>query len=437
MGAGAAGAQGGAPYGFAGGEGPRVRRSLTGMAANDPDLQALRYAIGRMRADAGPLGWQTQRQVHAAPWGHHNSWRFLPWHRFQLHYLERIIARVSGKPDFAMPYWDWDDDHAPWPYFQHRSPLYDNTRTITSASRISDYIGLEWSGGPAPGDFWARTDNDFGDFFGAQNPTGEPGAGFAGSAEQYGHNLIHLFCGGRMRNLLESPLDPLFWAHHANVDRQWAIWTESHGAANYPREWGAEACTGYVDEEGYLAPARVAAECADTRMLGFTYDDLRLAERARRHERWPGAPDPTPLPVVQQTLQMQRQSPNLGRIFVPPPLLANLKGANDPEIDAAGFMQVLGGEGYVVRIASRSIDGAVVFGQDALFSVPMGGGDMMGMGMHPMGHRLQLNRLVPRDARALAEGFWIEADAEPLRGAGGATRPELTSFVMNYRAQVI
>ncbi len=411
--------------------GLRVRRNIATMSQGDPDLQALRYAIGQMRATTGPLSWLTQRQVHAAPWGHHNSWRFLPWHRFQLYYLERIVAKVSGKPDFAMPYWNWDDDRAPAVVFQRRSPLYDATRTITPASRISDYIGFEWSAGAAGRDFWARTDNEFGDFFGSQNPSGEPGMGFAGSGEQYGHNLVHLFVGGRMRNLVDSPLDPIFWLHHSNVDRQWVIWTEIHGAQSYPTAWGGEPCTGYVDDDGYLAPARRAEEAIDTRTLGYTYDDVRLAYAGLAREAWPGAPDPTAQRAIERTLQMQPQSAALGRIFVPPELLSNLKGAYGAFIDAAGFIQVRGGDGYVVKMTSRSADGAQAYAQDALFAVPMGG-----MQMNAMGHRVQLKALIPHDLRALDEGVWIEVEARNLRGERSGSRPEIASFVLNYRAQV-
>jgi hypothetical protein len=166
--------------------------------------------------------------------------------------------------------------------------------------------------------------------------------------------------------------------------------------------------------------------------MGYTYDNLNLARRAMTREQWPGVPDPTPQHVIQRSLQMQRQSPSLGRIFVPPQLLSNLKGAYGPEIDATGLLQVLGGDGFVVRLTSRSLDGGYVFGQDAIFSVPMGGM----MGMHPVGHRAQLKRLIPRDPRALAEGFWIEAQASHLRGEQAGMGPELTSFVVNYRAFV-
>lgn len=409
----------------------RVRRSLTGMAVDDPDLQALRYAVGVMRADDGPLSWEVQRRVHAAPWGHHNSWRFLPWHRFQLHYLERIIARVARKPDFAMPYWDWSADHAPAVYFQRRSPLYDETRTVTPSDRLSLFLGF--AGGPdASDDFWARTDNAFDDFFGSQNPTGVMGSGYAGSAEQYGHNLVHLFVGGRMGDLAISPLDPLFWAHHANVDRQWAAWSEQHAGADYPRAFGAEPCTGFVDTDGYLAPVRTASEGFDTARLGYTFDNLKVAPRAWAAERWPGAPSPDAPRVVQRTLPMQRLDARAVRVFAPPTLSRALLGADRPVLDVEGFLQVAGVDGYVVRLTSRSLDGRVAFAEDAVFSVPMGGG---GMDAPPMRHRVQLRRIVPRDLRALSEGFWLEARADLLRGERQGRAPAVADFTVDVRIE--
>jgi len=412
--------------------GLRVRRNLAGMSPQDPDLQAFRYAVGVMRGDSSAVGWDTQRRVHAAPWAHHNSWRFMAWHRFQLYYFERIVARVSGKPDFAMPYWDWNSDRPPAAFFDRRSPLFDESRTINAYSRLSRYLGFEWGDGRhASSDFWGRTDNDFGDFFGSLNPTGAPGQGYAGSAEQYGHNIVHLYAGGRMRNLLESPLDPLFWAHHSNVDRQWAMWSEQHAPSEIPREFLAESCTGYVDGDGFLARARTAGECLNTRQMGFTYDDL--GQRARpQAEAWAGQADAGAPPVVQATLNGQAGGNGVVRAFIRPELLTNLPGARAPHLDVKGFLRVVGVDGYTVRLSSRSADGRYLFGQDALFSVPMGDA----IGVNAMGHRVQLQRLVPRDPRALAEGFWIEAVAGPLRGEVRSMQPQVISMVVNYRSQL-
>lgn len=39
--------------------------------------------------------------------GAHSGPAFLPWHREFLHAFEATLIRVSGKPDLALPYWDW------------------------------------------------------------------------------------------------------------------------------------------------------------------------------------------------------------------------------------------------------------------------------------------------------------------------------------------
>ncbi len=40
----------------------------------------------------------------------HNGPAFLPWHRFYLKRLEAEIRLLLGKPDFALPYWNWVAD---------------------------------------------------------------------------------------------------------------------------------------------------------------------------------------------------------------------------------------------------------------------------------------------------------------------------------------
>lgn len=40
------------------------------------------------------------------------------------------------------------------------------------------------------------------------------------------HNLTHVNIGGDMTQM-SSPNDPIFWFHHCNVDRIWAIWQQS------------------------------------------------------------------------------------------------------------------------------------------------------------------------------------------------------------------
>ena len=37
------------------------------------------------------------------------------------------------------------------------------------------------------------------------------------------HNMAHNYLGGHMRSM-RSPMDPIFFSHHAFVDKNWALW---------------------------------------------------------------------------------------------------------------------------------------------------------------------------------------------------------------------
>ncbi len=51
--------------------------------------------------------------------------------------------------------------------------------------------------------------------------------GFRTSLEVAFHNLVHRWVNGTMMNMT-SPNDPVFWLHHANVDRLWVDWQRQH-----------------------------------------------------------------------------------------------------------------------------------------------------------------------------------------------------------------
>ena len=237
--------------------------------------EALRVAIPKLRASGA---WQRQVAIHAdMRWRHHSSWRFLPWHRLQLVWFERLVARASGKDDFALPYWDWDVDTLPelfWTDGVFELP----GRELAHHETISGFLRRN---GQA---FTGRLTDDFATFFGRARQTGrQPDQDrryFSGSCEWSGHNLIHGFVGGDMGRLDRSPNDPAFWMHHANIDRLWSLWAERRGRPAYPRGWKAEVLKGFVDADGREAPPLTAGETVETAAFGYRY-----------------AADPTP-PVV-------------------------------------------------------------------------------------------------------------------------------------------
>ena len=55
-------------------------------------------------------------------------------------------------------------------------------------------------------------------------------------AQPYGaHNLVHMWFNRRMSNVPIAPADPMFWMHHAEIDRLWWIPGAQSTRAKYPR----------------------------------------------------------------------------------------------------------------------------------------------------------------------------------------------------------
>lgn len=263
IGAGAALAFGGPALAQTGGQPLRVRRDVQRLGQNDPDLQALARAMRIMNSRADGLSWQTQVDIHATYWGQHGTWRFLPWHRVQLYWFERIVAQLSGKADFAMPYWDWQETGKLAPVFlDTSSPFYHQPRNPNVWNL--DFVRAReqmWGGD------WANV------FQGSFNSfVGFPGD--AGAVETSGHSYVHVMVGGDMGDPATAPRDPLFWFHHCNIDRVFSAWQERAEARGVRMEddWLAEPFDMFADERGANAQPMTTADVRTTQQIGYRYD---------------------------------------------------------------------------------------------------------------------------------------------------------------------
>jgi len=64
---------------------------------------------------------------------------------------------------------------------------------------------------------------------------------FTGLLESY-HGTVHNWVGGTMGDITVSPADPLFWMHHAEIDRIWSVWQANPAnAGKFPTLSGADA----------------------------------------------------------------------------------------------------------------------------------------------------------------------------------------------------
>jgi len=208
---------------------PSVRRSLTSSAAED-DVELYKKAVALLKASGV---WQAQATLHSN-FCTHGNWFFLPWHRFYLMYFEEVCRhalRQAGESDtFSLPYWNWPDTGRKIPgiFWGDGNPLFNSSRSMGPNDTYAD---------AACGDGTLdsiRLINNFLDFGGGRAGAQQEWGG-SGQLEGTPHNTIHAATGGDM-GALASPLDPIFWLHHANVDRLWATWQASnpHMIPSYP-----------------------------------------------------------------------------------------------------------------------------------------------------------------------------------------------------------
>ncbi len=216
-----------------------LRKSIS--AFSGAELTTLQNAYAALRAlpASDKRTWILQADMHALYCNQcdnlnldiHGSWSFFPWHRGYLYYYERILGSLVGDINhFRLPYWDWENIRTlPSPYASpgnSGNSMWDNRRrpalagggnlpsTDGTAARITTLYGL----------------TDFASFGGD--------AFSGGSIESDPHGTIHVDVGQAsgaqldMGNLGYAARDPLFFAHHCNIDKLWSGWNDLAGGGS-------------------------------------------------------------------------------------------------------------------------------------------------------------------------------------------------------------
>ena len=98
-----------------------------------------------------------------------------------------------------------------------------------------------------------------------------------GDLENIPHNLVHDGVGGLMDDPDTAALDPIFWLHHANIDRLWEVWHRQGPAFKNPTDprWLTGVSFTLHDDSG-TPVAFDASQMLDTTNIlgGYTYDSL-------------------------------------------------------------------------------------------------------------------------------------------------------------------
>ncbi len=187
----------------------------------------------------------------------HSSWAFLPWHRAFLYFHERMLRSMLGQ-DFRLPVWDWDNDVGIPAEFQAWAQSWLRPYRITALHNVNRCSIQAW-----------LFSSDYCEFAGYK--PADSGEMRLGSAVQGVHAAVHTDAGGILSNLALAAGDPLFYAHHANVDRFWVNWRRAHPDFTAPDGFLDQTFTFY-DENGEPRFVRSGA-LMDEQCLGYFYGE--------------------------------------------------------------------------------------------------------------------------------------------------------------------
>jgi tyrosinase len=229
------------------------------------DYASFMDAIKKMRANTNPAdkrSWQYWTNAHLNFCPHSVSY-FIAWHRGYLRLFEKQLREISGNPNLTLPYWDYYRDPALPREFTDPSPanpLYVN--------RINTRVPQALTLAPFSGSL-THFQRESGDSF-------VNAIAFEPSLENQPHNPVHDIIGGIMATM-QSPLDPIFWLHHANIDRLANAWAAAGGGRTLPPA-GDPYWSGTFLYASKLSMPR--AQTINSRLnLGYFYDNETLPTR--------------------------------------------------------------------------------------------------------------------------------------------------------------
>ncbi|KAH7437564.1 hypothetical protein KP509_05G078300 [Ceratopteris richardii] len=275
------------------------------------------YEIMRSLPDHDPRSLSVQSKLHCAFCNGaykqlgsnsavvqvHFSWLFLPWHRWYLYFHERILASLLGDPTFSLVFWNWDDQRdggntMPAMFLNKGSSLYDQSRNAKHLP--PNIVKLVPGSNGATSDIVKQNLNALyqdivtsttaetfmgGAFRDGTNVSSSSlaTAPLGGSMENGVHNSMHFWTGDPtqplyqdMGTFLTAARDPIFYAHHSNVDRLWERWLNGmpggqRALPSDPDFLNAEFY--FYDEAGRIVKVFLR-DALDNNKLGVSYPDV-------------------------------------------------------------------------------------------------------------------------------------------------------------------
>jgi len=244
-----------------------TRMDVGNLTASSSQIVSYAKAVTAMKAlpSTDPRSWAYQAAIHGTltpcpcptSWNtcEHGTAYFWSWHRMYLYYFEKIVRKMSGDYGWALPYWNWQltSERTLPPMFRSTgSSLYTSNRnpSMNAGTGSLSNSTVDCS--------VAMADTAYSDaVLDIQGP----------------HGNVHVTVGGWMASVPTSAQDPIFYLHHANVDRLWNIWLAQGGGRVDPLSdatWKAKTYT-FFDENGHAVTMTDCDVLRAAQQLNYTY----------------------------------------------------------------------------------------------------------------------------------------------------------------------
>ena len=289
------------------GQTPRTRMDIVTFAQDATRLAnfeaAVQEMMDRSAADENdPRGWLPNANTHRDfcsianddPSQMHYCYWFLAWHRAYISVTERKIRAISGDDSFSYPYWNWSSDrHIPQAFARSGSSLSNAVRYTVPQGLGDDQVDY-YPDDPVLGPlgvaalsarrFEAKTPGQIGGSFGGIRRPNPFDFYDNNRLERTPHGDVHNYVGGTsdqgvgdMTDFSTAGRDPIFFAHHGNLDRLWETWRQD--PARKATEPTSDAFLNHhfvftwIDGMPIDVPM---SDVLDTTKLGYVYDSLNV-----------------------------------------------------------------------------------------------------------------------------------------------------------------
>jgi len=295
-----------------------VRKNIHSIEAKK-DVDAMMKAMEIMRKMPcdNPLSWYYQSAIHWVPDSISNNplcesyhtftdkkiaWdncthspsskekiHFLVWHRLYIYHFEKIIRKLSGYPEFALPYWAYTNnstkDKSLHPAFRTTAsslyeacrfdslnlgfPMQGEVERSLDLTKLMSYTRFDMFSNVID----AAPHGAIHDYVGHGNDTTE---------KRFNNPITGTITpDGLMGSVRTAGFDPVFWTHHSNIDRIWQQWTNSENGKLITLEELKSVPWDYVffDEHGkkvVYTPEQIIGIIYD---LDYDFDDTKVKSK--------------------------------------------------------------------------------------------------------------------------------------------------------------